>query len=103
MSTFGTLLSRSAVASVIALVGAMSYIHLAQAHAYDAATNFCSAVQSGEGASQVRALAQSAQDKSAVAQFHSGVSVMFGRAQRYVCDVHFAGDHVSAKAVTQLD
>lgn len=103
MRTISTLLSRSAAASVIALLGATCYIHLAEAHAQDAAAHFCSAVQSGEDAAQVRAMAQTAGDKSIFTLGKHGVSVMFGHSQRYVCDVRFNEERVTAKAVTQID
>ena len=102
-STMSVLLSRSAVASVIAFAAASSYIYLAQSHAQEAATDFCASVQSGEPAANVAARAQSAQEKSFITQGAHGLAVMFGHSQRYVCDVRFSHNQVTAKAVTQLD
>lgn len=103
MRTISTLLSRSAVAGVFALVGATAYIHLAEAHAQEQAASFCAAVQQGDAADLVRARADASTDKVSAATGNHGVAVMFGSSQRYVCDIRFAGGLVSAKAVTQLD
>jgi len=102
-STLSVLLSRSALASVMAFVGATSYIYLAQAHAEESATSFCAAVQPGEAADNVVARAQSSLEKSWIATGKHSLSVMFGKDQRYVCDVRFASNHVVAKAVTPMD
>ena len=102
-STLSVLLSRSALASALAFVGASSYIYLAQAHAAESASSFCAAVQTGESSTNVVARAQSTADKSWITTGKHGLSVMFGKDQRFVCDVRFAGNHVVAKAVTQID
>jgi hypothetical protein len=102
-STMSVLLSRSAVASVIAFAAASSYIYLAQSHAQEAANDFCATVQSGEPEASVAARAQSVPEKSFFTQGHHGLVVMFGHSQRYVCDVRFSHNLVSAKAVTLID
>jgi hypothetical protein len=91
------------MASVIAFAAASSYIYLAQSHAQTAASDFCASVQSGESADAVAARAQSTRDKSFFTQGAHGLAVMFGHSKRYVCDVRFSHNQVSAKAVTLLD
>lgn len=103
MSTLSTLLSRSAIASVIALAGATVYLSLAQAHAQEQAVHFCAAVKPGEQATMVAARAQAEPEKSLFTQGAHTLTVMFGQSERYVCDVSFHAGVVSNKAVTYLD
>jgi hypothetical protein len=102
-STISVLLSRSALASALAFVGASSYVYLAQAHAAESASSFCAGIHTGESAANVVARAQSSPEKSWLTSGKHGLSVSFGKDDRFVCAVRFADNHVVAKGVTQVD
>lgn len=103
MNTFKTLAPRVAIAAAFAFAAASLYAYVGQSQAETRALSFCAATKPGQSAQNV--LTRMHGELSAATAFESqkGVSLIYGKASQYVCDIRFKGNQVAVAAVSALN
>lgn len=103
MNTFKTLAPRVAIAAGFAFAAASLYAFVGQSQAETRALSFCAATKPGQSVQNVLSRMSGELDAATAFESQKGVSLVYGKASQYVCDVRFKGNEVAVASVSALD